>query len=488
MSHHNRAAYTAVIGLEIHAQLSLQRKLFSPEAAAYGALPNTQVSTVSLAHPGTLPRLNKEAISYAMKIGLACSSAITRKNSFARKNYFYPDLPKGYQITQDSPPICQNGHITIDTEDGQEKNIELERIHLEEDAGKSVHGLMEGETLVDFNRAGVALIEIVTKPVLRTSQEAYNLLMEIRRLVRYLDICDGNMEEGSLRCDVNISVMKKEASEFGQRIEVKNMNSIRNVQLAIEHEIDRQIGLLEAGESIAAETRSYNAAENKTTSLRAKEATNDYRYFPEPDLPPLVIAEEWIEAVRANMPLLPRECFRKFTEAYQLSLYDAGVLIEDKKTALFFEALCQLTPHYKAAANWMIGPVKAYLNELTIPMESFPLSPMQLVALIDLVAKKQLSFSVASQKLYPALLEQPNQNPLMLAQSLNLLQESDATKIQDIVDEVLAAYPDKVAAYKNGKKGLLGMLMGEVMKRSQGKAAPQIANELLRSRLENTQI
>ncbi|MEL6607144.1 MAG: Asp-tRNA(Asn)/Glu-tRNA(Gln) amidotransferase subunit GatB, partial [Bacteroidota bacterium] len=445
MEHHShRAQYTAIIGLEVHAQLSLQRKLFSPEAAVYGALPNTQVSTVTLAHPGILPRLNRQAVAYAIKMGLACQATITRENSFARKNYFYPDLPKGYQITQDKTPICREGSITIDTEDGQEKVIGLERIHLEEDAGKSVHGLVEGETLVDFNRAGVALIEIVTKPELKTSQEAYNLLSEIRRLVRYLDICDGNMEEGSLRCDANISVMRKEATQFGQRVEVKNMNSIRNVQLAIEHEIDRQITVLESGDSVIAETRAYNAAQNITTSLRSKEAANDYRYFPEPDLPPLVIAEEWIEQLQAAMPLLPRACFKKFVETYQLSAYDARVLIEDKDIALFFEALCRLTPHYKAAANWMIGPVKAYLNESTLSMQDFPLAPTQLAELITLVEQGQISFSVASQKLYPAMLQQAEQSPLSLAQELNLLQESDEDKIQALVDEVLATYPDKV--------------------------------------------
>ena len=289
MNQATRARYTAVIGLEVHAQLSLQRKMFSPEAATYGALPNTQLSTVTLAHPGTLPRINKQAVAYAIKMGLACHATITRKNIFARKNYFYPDLPKGYQITQDKTPICREGFLTIDTPAGHEKRIALQRIHIEEDTGKSVHGLVAGETLLDFNRAGTALIEIVTKPDLRTSAEAYSLLSEIRKLVRYLDICDGNMEEGSLRCDANVSVMLKDATAFGQRVEVKNMNSIRNVQLAIEHEIDRQIAVLEAGEAVASETRAYDAATNTTKSLRAKETLNDYRYFPEPDLTPIVV-------------------------------------------------------------------------------------------------------------------------------------------------------------------------------------------------------
>jgi len=480
-----REKYTVIIGLEVHAQLSLQRKMFAPEAAAYGALPNTQVSTVTLAHPGTLPLINKQAVAYAIKMGLACHSEITRESIFSRKNYFYPDLPKGYQITQDRTPICRGGYLAIDTQEGHEKQIALERIHLEEDAGKSVHGLVQGKTLLDFNRAGVALIEVVTKPVLRTSEEAYSLLGEIRKLVRYLNICDGNMEEGSLRCDVNISVMLKDAPAFGQRVEVKNMNSIRNVQLAIEHEIDRQITVLERGGVVVAETRSYHADTNTTQSMREKEVLKDYRYFPEPDLPPLVMSEEWIEVLRQAMPLLPRECCKKFINTYQLPAYDASVLTEDRDTALYFEELCQLTTYYKAASNWVMGPVKSYLNELTLSIKEFPLQPMILAKLIALVEQDQLSFSVASQKLYPALLAQPDKSPLALAQAFNLLQESDTKKIQALVDEVLAAYPEKIAAYRNGKKGILGMLMGEVMKKSQGKVAPKIANALLRQCLED---
>ena len=480
-----REKYTVIIGLVVHAQLSLQRKMFAPEAASYGALPNTQVSTVTLAHPGTLPLINKQAVAYAIKMGLACHSEITRESIFSRKNYFYPDLPKGYQITQDRTPICRGGYLAIDTQEGHEKQIALERIHLEEDAGKSVHGLVQGKTLLDFNRAGVALIEVVTKPVLRTSEEAYSLLGEIRKLVRYLNICDGNMEEGSLRCDVNISVMLKDAPAFGQRVEVKNMNSIRNVQLAIEHEIDRQITVLERGGVVVAETRSYHADTNTTQSMREKEVLKDYRYFPEPDLPPLVMSEEWIEVLRQAMPLLPRECCKKFINTYQLPAYDASVLTEDRDTALYFEELCQLTTYYKAASNWVMGPVKSYLNELTLSIKEFPLQPMILAKLIALVEQDQLSFSVASQKLYPALLAQPDKSPLALAQAFNLLQESDTKKIQALVDEVLAAYPEKIAAYRNGKKGILGMLMGEVMKKSRGKAAPKVANALLRQCLED---
>jgi aspartyl-tRNA(Asn)/glutamyl-tRNA(Gln) amidotransferase subunit B len=480
-----REKYTAVIGLEVHAQLSLQRKMFAPEAAVYGALPNTQVSTVTLAHPGTLPRINKQAVAYAIKIGLACHSLITRELIFSRKNYFYPDLPKGYQITQDKTPVCREGYLTINTQGGHEKRIALSHIHLEEDAGKSIHGLVEGETLLDFNRAGVALIEIVTQPVLRTSAEAYSLLSEIRKLVRYLDICDGNMEEGSLRCDANISVMLKDAHVFGQRAEVKNMNSMRNVQLAIEYEINRQIMVLEEGRSVMAETRSYDADTNTTQPMRTKEVLKDYRYFPDPDLPLLVVSEAWIETLQQAMPLLPRACYEKFMNTYQLSSYDAAVLSEDKDVALYFEELCQLTTYYKAAANWVMGPVKSYLNELTLSIKEFPLRPSVLVELISLVKQGQLSFSTASQKLYPALLMQPEKSAWALAQALNLTQESDTDKIQVLVNEVMAAYPDEVAAYRNGKKGILGMFMGELMKKSAGKVSPKVANTLLLKYLED---
>lgn len=480
-----REKYTAVIGLEVHAQLSLRRKMFSPEASAYGALPNTQVSTVTLAHPGTLPRINKRAVACAIKMGLACHADITRENIFARKNYFYPDLPKGYQITQDKTPICHGGYLTIDGQGNMEKHIALERIHLEEDAGKSMHGSAAYATLLDFNRAGVALIEIVTRPVLRTSAEAYSVLVELRRLVRYLDICDGNMEEGSLRCDANISVMPKESSVLGQRVEVKNMNSMHSVQQAIEYEIDRQITVLESGNLVAAETRAYDVTTDTTQSMRTKEGVQDYRYFPEPDLPPLLVSDAWIEALREKMPLLPRACYQKFLHTYHLPTYDAAVLTEDRDIALYFEALCQLTTHYKAASNWVMGPVKSYLNESTQSIKEFPIQPQGLAKLIALVEQGRVSFSTASRKLYPVLLTQPDQDPLILAHKLDLLQEIDRTKIQTLVDEVIAQYPDKVTAYRNGKRGILGMLMGELMKRSHGKVSPQVASTLLQQHLEN---
>ncbi len=476
--------YTVVIGLEVHAQLLTKYKMFAPEPVAVDAPPNTHVSPVTLAHPGTLPMLNKTAVEYAIKMGLACHAAITRKNVFARKNYFYPDLPKGYQITQDQTPICRRGYVTIDTLQGNERNIGLERIHLEEDTGKSLHGMVAGKTLLDFNRAGVPLIEIVTEPDLRTSQEAYDFLTEVRKLVRYLEICDGNMEEGSLRCDANISMMPKGSATLGQKVEVKNMNSIRNVQLSIEYEVARQVGLLEKGEKIAAETRAYEAEAGITKHMRFKESASDYCYFPEPDLSPLVVNDEWIAEIRKTLPPLPKVLLKKFRVKYQLSAYDARVLTNSKAVALFFESICQHTPHYKAAANWVMGPVKSYLNEQGLSLQAFPLSSQALAQLIALVETRQVSFSIAAQKVYPLLLQNPTEAPHALAQRLDVLQDNDSQKIQSLIDAVLAQYPDKVAAYRKGKKGLMGLFMGEIMKKSQGKAHPATARTLLEESLK----
>jgi aspartyl-tRNA(Asn)/glutamyl-tRNA(Gln) amidotransferase subunit B len=479
-----REKYTAVIGLEVHAQLTTQSKMYVADANEYGAMPNTQVSPITLGHPGTLPKVNKRAVEYAIKMGLACGCAISRYNIFDRKNYFYPDLPKGYQITQDRTPICRGGGIRIKV-DGAERTIGLIRIHMEEDAGKSLHLAEETETLIDLNRAGTPLIEIVSEPQIKTSDEAYAYLQEIRRLVRYLEICDGNMEEGSLRCDANISVMLNGAKEFGKKVEVKNMNSFRNVQRAIEFEIERQILAIEAGESIVSETRTFDAVTGKTSSMRTKEDLNDYRYFPEPDLSPIVLTEEWLDSVQSSMPALPWVLFDRFVNIYQLPEYDANVLTDSKEIALFFDEICHHTQNYKAASNWMMGPVKSYLNELTLHVEDFPLKPEQIAELIALVDSGKVSFSAASQKIYNELLQNPEATALAIAEKLNLIQESDASSIKPIVEEVIAAFPDKVAAYKAGKKGLLGMFMGEVMKKTQGKADPKVATALLQEILDN---
>ena len=478
-----RGNYKVVVGLEVHIQLSTQSKIFSADATTYGSPPNTNISAITLGHPGTLPKLNKQVIEYAIKMGLACRCAIVRRTIFDRKNYFYPDLPKGYQIMQDKTPICQGGEIPIKTLEGERK-IKLHHIHMEEDAGKSMHLEHEPETLVDLNRAGVALIELVTEPDIHSSEEAYAMLTEIRKMVRYLDICDGNMEEGSMRCDANVSVMLNEATELGKKVEVKNMNSIRNVQRAIEYEVERQITKLENGEAIVSETRTFDAAQGTTTSMRTKEDLNDYRYFPEPDLSPLEVSDAWLADIRASMPTLPYEYRRKFVKDYQLPDYDAEVLTDTKQSARYFEKLCQHTHHYKAASNWMMGPVRSYLNETSYTIEGFLIPPKSMAALIDLVAQGTISFAVASQHLFPALLAEPQRPVKQMAEALNLLQDSNVSNLQPLIEDILHTFPDKVIAYQGGKKGLLGMFMGELMKRSHGKANPKLANELLRKALE----
>ncbi|MEO8472694.1 MAG: Asp-tRNA(Asn)/Glu-tRNA(Gln) amidotransferase subunit GatB [Chryseolinea sp.] len=478
-----RDKYTAVIGLEVHAQLLTKSKIYNSDSTEYGSLPNTNVGVITLAHPGTLPRLNKRVVEYAIKMGIACHSTITRFNIFDRKNYFYPDLPKGYQITQDRTPICVGGYITIDTKDGT-RNIELHRIHIEEDAGKSMHLAQETDTLVDFNRAGVPLIEIVSNPDIKTSDEAYAYLTEVRKLVRYLDICDGNMEEGSLRCDANISVMLNGAKQFGKKVEVKNMNSIRNVQRAIDHEIERQIEETEKGHLIFSETRNFDATTGLTHGMRTKEELNDYRYFPDPDLSPLVVSEKWLEEIKASMPELPRDLYNKYVNEFHLSTYDGHVLTDSKDVALYFEEVCKLTKNYKGASNWVMGPIKSYLNELTLTADEFPITPKAMVELMGLVESGKVSFSIASQRIFPELLKSPSKSPLEVAQQLNVIQDSNLDSLSPIIDEIIKAFPLKVEEYKNGKKGIVGMFMGELMKRSKGKADPKVANELITKKLD----
>ncbi|GAB2536694.1 Asp-tRNA(Asn)/Glu-tRNA(Gln) amidotransferase subunit GatB [Rufibacter soli] len=478
-----RSQYQAIIGLEVHAQLLTESKAYSSDSTEYGMLPNTNLSVITLGHPGTLPRVNKKVVEMAMKMGVATNSEIRRENLYARKNYFYPDLPKGYQITQDKTPICTQGYMDIKTSQG-EKRIGITRIHMEEDAGKSMHLAGETETLVDLNRAGTPLIEIVSEPDIRDSEEAYAYLTQIKKLVQYLEICDGNMEEGSLRCDANVSVMKKGASKWGTKVEVKNMNSFRNVQRAIEHEIDRQIAILENGGVVDSETRNFDANTGTTTGMRSKETMNDYRYFPEPDLPPVIISEEWLASVKESMPALPQELHTRFTQEYGLSDYDANVLVDSKDIALYFDALCQHTQNYKAAANWMSGPVKSYLNELTLHMGAFPLSPEQIAGLIALVDSNKVSHTVAAKQIFPYLLENPGKTAQQVASEQNLVQESDEGALQAIIDSVLAANPGKVAEYKAGKASLLGMFMGDLMKQTKGKADPKIANKLLKESLD----
>lgn len=477
-------SYEVIVGLEVHVQLLTASKAFSADSAAYGGAPNTYVSPVSLGLPGTLPVMNEKVIEFAVKLGLACHSDIRYENRFARKNYFYADLPKGYQITQHTTPICENGYIKIKDDEGNDKLIQLERIHMEEDAGKSMHDQDPYDTLIDLNRAGVPLLEIVSRPDIRSSKEAYNYLSEIRKLVRYLEICDGNMEEGSLRCDANISVRKKGTTTFGKKVEVKNMNSIRNVQRAIDYEVKRQIDALEKGEEIIQETRNFDALTGKTFSMRSKEMAHDYRYFTEPDLPPVLVTESYIANVKNTMPPLPDELFQKYTSELGLPAYDAAVITESKYDALYFEELISHTSHFKAAANWLMVQIKSYLNEQGITIREFPLPASRIAALIELIEAGKVSNSAASQQIFPELIAQPDEDPLSIAQRLNLIQESNANTIEAIVDQVLERLADDVVRYRKGKKGLLGMFMGEVMKASGGKADPKVASSILKQKLD----
>lgn len=504
--------YKAVIGLEVHIQLLTRGKIFSTDKNEFGAPPNTHVSVVSLGHPGTLPRLNKKVTEHAIKLGLACRSKITARNEFSRKNYFYADLPKGYQITQFATPICTGGYVEIKIPGSQHtRQIPLTRIHIEEDAGKSIHDQHPFESLVDLNRAGVPLLEMVTEPEIRSAEEAFQFLSEVRKLVRYLEICDGNMEEGSLRCDANISMMPEGAKKFGNKVEVKNLNSIRNVQRAIQFEIKRQVELLESGGEVAADTRSFEAGTGTTFSLRSKELTHDYRYFPEPDLLPVPVTAEYINEIKNQLPPLPDELFRKFMAEYGLSAYDAGVITEDKGIALYYEEMVRELENlcgpeqstgsadskgtagnksikqelYKSAANWLMGTVKSFLNEQGTAISKFNVGPEKMARLILLIDDGKVSNSIASQKIFPFMIAHPEKFPEQIAKENNLLQQRDEPALIEFVKQATAKYPEKAAEYKAGKKGLIGFFMGEVMKLSKGKADPKLANQLVKKMLEN---
>lgn len=477
------AKYEAVIGLEVHCQLLTESKIFAADANAYGADPNKNISVITLAHPGTLPKLNRKAVEYAMRIGLACGSEITRHNVFARKNYFYPDLPKGYQLSQDKGPICVGGGVLITAKDPQtgelyQTTIQVHHIHLEEDAGKSIHDGDEWATQLDYNRAGTPLVEMVTDPCIRTADEAGQYLTEVRRLVRYLDICDGNMEEGSLRCDVNVSIRPKGATHLGTKVEVKNMNSIRNVMRAVDSEFRRQVELTETGGRIVQETRTFDAATGLSYAMREKETMNDYRYFPDPDLTPVVISDEWLADIQAKMPTLPAALYQKFTTQYGLPDYDAALLTDAKELAEFYEEVCTHTTNYKAASNWIMGPVKGQLNEKTLRDRQFPVSARKLATLISLVDDGTLS-QTAAQQVFGLMVQEPDITPADLAQQYGLIQNRNTDALQALVEEVLAAWPDKVEQYRKGKKNLLGMFVGEAMKKSKGAADPKLVNELV---------
>ncbi len=478
----NQEQYEVVIGLEVHAQLLTDSKLFSGDSASFGGEPNTHVSPITLALPGTLPRLNRKAIEYAIRMGFACNSEIERKNFFARKHYFYPDLPKGYQITQHETPICKGGHVNINTSEGP-KTIRLNHIHLEEDAGKSMHNAEDAYSSVDFNRAGVPLIEIVSEPDLRSGEDAFIYISELRKMVRFLGICDGNMEEGSMRCDANISVRKKGETRLGTKVEVKNLNSMRNVRKAIEFESERMIEMLENGQIIIQQTRSFDADSGITFSLRTKEEANDYRYFTDPDLPAFIVTDELLERIRENQPELPEKLAIRYVEQFRLSDYDARQIADDRSIAEYFEHMVKYSSNYKGIANLLLGPVRSILNDLKKDFGELEIPPESMAVIIKLVDEGQINFSMASSRLLPALFKEPLKAPSGLIVELNLNQVSNSGQVNEWVEAALNNLPEKVAEYRKGKKGLIGLFVGEVKKISRGKADPKLVNDILLEKL-----
>jgi len=474
--------FEAVIGLECHIQLLTRSKMYSSDATTFGDPPNTHLSVITLGHPGTLPRVNKEAVKMAVILGHALGCQIRLRNEFARKNYFYADLPKGYQITQDKTPICTGGAVTFRIK-GKEKTVRLIRIHMEEDAGKSIHDLDPFHTLIDLNRAGTPLLEMVSEPEIRSGEEAYYYLSEIRKIVRYLGICDGNMEEGSLRCDANISIRKKGDTSFGKKVEVKNLNSFRYVQKAIDYEIQRQIQCTLNGESIVSETRTFDPIKGITLSMRTKESAQDYRYFPEPDLSPIVLDSNFISKTVQNIPALPNTIFKELISAYGLTEYDATQLTEQKEFSDFFLQTTAINKNYKAISNWLLGPVKNYLNEHGLHLKELALTPQQLSGIITLVDNGKVSHTRAVDTLLPEVIK-TGQEPEKLIEKLDIALQTNTNEIEQILNDIFARYPDKVQEYKKGKKGLLGLFVGEVMKATRGKSDPKTINRLIVEKLE----
>ena len=476
--------YEVVIGLEVHAQLNTKSKAYSADPNEFGSIPNTNVSPISLGHPGTLPKLNKEVINHAIKLGLACHCDITREMHFDRKNYFYADLPKGYQITQDKTPVCRNGYVLIKDAEGNEKKIDLTRIHMEEDSGKSTHDQDPFDTLVDLNRAGVPLLEIVTEPVIKNATEAYNYLIEVRKLLRYLDVCDGNMEEGSMRCDANISIMPIGSKTYGNRVEVKNRNSIRNVYRAIEFEIVRHAEILEKGGEIYQETRNFDAPSGSTIGMRGKENALDYRYFPEPDLGGITIEQSYINQIEALLPPLPNFLYKKYMNELGLSDYDATNIVENRDIALYYEEIIKHTSNYKNAANWLMGGVKSYLNQMSVEITDFPIPAENIAKLIALIESGKINNNIASQKVFPAMLENPAVSPEQLAADNDWIVQEDSGEIESIIKSVFEKNPDETKRFKDGEKKLTGFFMGLVMRESKGKADPKTTTQLLNKIIE----
>lgn len=472
-----RDKYEVVIGLEVHAQLKTKSKIFAPDKNEFGQEPNSLTSPITLGMPGVLPVLNKECVNMGILTGLALNCEIPARCKFDRKQYFYPDLPKGYQISQYDEPICVNGHIEING-----KRIGITRAHLEEDAGKLVHAGANGiagstYSLVDLNRAGTPLLEIVSEPDMRSSEEAKNYMEELRNIVRYIGVCDGNLEEGSMRCDANISIMPKGSKEFGTRAEIKNVNSFAALQRAIEYEIERQIEIVEEGGEVVQETRLWDDASRETRSMRGKEDAHDYRYFPEPDLMPLEISREWVEEIRSKMPELPNQKRKRYQEI-GLSEYDASVIVEQMGLALFFDKVLELGANPKTAVNFIMGEIAAYLKEEHIEITDTKLTPENLAELISLIEKGTISNNIGKQIIIEMMKDGTKAS--VIVEKKGLSQISDEGAIKELVQKVVDAHPNEVEAYKNGKTNLLGFFVGQVMKETKGRANPKTVNQLIK--------
>ncbi|HEX5057646.1 MAG TPA: Asp-tRNA(Asn)/Glu-tRNA(Gln) amidotransferase subunit GatB [Gammaproteobacteria bacterium] len=475
--------WETVIGLEVHAQLATKSKIFSGAATAFGAEPNTQACAVDLGLPGVLPVLNGGAVRMAVKFGLAIEAKIPPRSIFARKNYFYPDLPKGYQISQYEEPVVAQGHLDIDLEDGTSKRVRITRAHLEEDAGKSLHEDFQGMSGIDLNRAGTPLLEIVSEPDMRSAREAVAYLKKLHALVRYLEICDGNMQEGSFRCDANVSVRPQGQQAFGTRCEIKNLNSFRFIERAINHEVERQIDILESGRKIVQETRLYDADKDETRSMRSKEEANDYRYFPDPDLLPLAIEPAFINEVRAAMPELPDAKKQRFMSQYGLSAYDAGVLTASRELADYYEAVVKASgAEPKQAANWVTVELAGALNRNNLEIGQSPVSAEALAGVLRRIADNTISGKIAKE-VFEAVWNGEGAADAII-EKRGLKQITDSGAIEKIIDQILAESPEQVAQYRAGKDKVYGYFVGKIMKATQGKANPEQLNRLLKDKLK----
>jgi aspartyl-tRNA(Asn)/glutamyl-tRNA(Gln) amidotransferase subunit B len=478
--------YEAIIGLEVHAQLLTKSKAFCSCSTEYGALPNTNTCPVCLGHPGTLPVLNENLVNYIVKMGLATNCKVRNVSTFSRKNYFYQDLPKGYQISQYEDPICYDGHLNIETSDGKLKHIGITRIHMEEDTGKSIHDL-DVDTLLDLNRAGVPLIEIVSGPDIRSAEEAYQYLMQIRQIVMYLNICNGNMEEAALRCDANVSVRLRGTEKFGTKVEVKNMNSFRNVEKAIDYEIKRQIEFIEAGGVISQETRMWDGGKNVTKSMRSKEMAHDYRYFQEPDMLAVHVSHAHLEEITKWLPELPLARKQRLVAQYSIPAYDAGIFVEEQELADYYEKTCSLLNNqnektYKLCSNWIMTEIMRIKSEKNIAAKDIDVDPAIISELVDMIDQGMISSAIAKE-VFPEALEN-KRSPKSIVEEKGLIQITDTSFIEELVSKVIAENPENLAKYQSGRTNLFGFFVGQVIKQSQGKANPQMASDFVKKQLD----